>query len=156
MAGVGRRAISVRGTLAQPSVFSRVARRPRPRRRAVERLRLADMPRTGEWVLLGEDRHAEIAFGAMGRFWAGETVWEEIDAADFAGYTARIAKIACNFSLRPYGQEQYARHLRMPYEGNRPEVRKESLRFWRPLSPFIGVVLRAQLSVVESEAEFSQ
>lgn len=43
-------------------------------------MRLADMPTHGDWVLLGEDPPHEIAFGAIGRFWAGETVWAQIDA----------------------------------------------------------------------------
>ena len=40
-------------------------------------MRLADMPTHGDWVrvLLGEDPLHEIAFGVVGRFWAGETVW---------------------------------------------------------------------------------
>jgi hypothetical protein len=40
-----------------------------------EALRLADLPKHGEWVRLGEQPPNEIAFGVIGRFWAGETVW---------------------------------------------------------------------------------
>ena len=49
-------------------------------------LRLADLPEHGEWVRLGEQPPNEIAFGAIGRFWAGETVWTQIDAAGFAAF----------------------------------------------------------------------
>jgi hypothetical protein len=51
--------------------------------RGPEALRLADLPEQGEWVRLGADQPNEIVFGAVGRFWAGETVWERIDALDF-------------------------------------------------------------------------
>jgi hypothetical protein len=116
-------------------------------------LRLADMGDHGEWVRLGEDPPHEIAFGTIGRFWAGETVWETIDAADYAAYDRPgFAKIACNFSVRPYG----ARSL-VSYEcrtrATDVEARRAFLRYWRPLSPFIGVVLRAQLHVVAAEAQ---
>ena len=36
-----------------------------------ETLRLADLPEQGEWVRLGADPPNEIAFGVVGRFWAG-------------------------------------------------------------------------------------
>ena len=49
-------------------------------------MRLADMPTHGDWVLLGEDPPHEIAFGVVGRFWAGDTVWAQIDAADFEAF----------------------------------------------------------------------
>jgi hypothetical protein len=65
------------------------------------------MPRHGDWVLPGEDPPVEIAFGTIGRFWAGETVWKEIDAADFEAFPEPgLGKIACNFSLRPYGADR--------------------------------------------------
>jgi hypothetical protein len=65
-------------------------------------MRLADMPTHGEWVLLGEDPPREIAFGVVGRFLAGETVWAQIDAADFEAFTdPGFGKIACKFSCAP-------------------------------------------------------
>jgi hypothetical protein len=72
-----------------------------------ESMRIADMPTHGDWVLLGEDPPHEIAFGVVGRFWAGETVWAQIDAADFEAFTEPgFGKIACNFSLRAYGSDR--------------------------------------------------
>src|SRR5690242_15502228 len=76
-------------------------------------LRLADMTGHGEWVRLGEDPPHEIAFGTIGRFWAGETTWLEIDADEFAAFAAPgYARIACNFSVRPYGTS----HALVSYE----------------------------------------
>jgi hypothetical protein len=93
--GVAERAISL--------IASRERREPPP----PESMRLADMPTHGDWVLLGEDPPHEIAFGVVGRFWAGETVWAQIDAADFEAFAEPgFGKIACNFSLRPYGPDR--------------------------------------------------
>ena len=116
-------------------------------------LRLEDMTGHGEWVRLGENPPHEIAFGTIGRFWAGETQWLEIDADEFAAFAAPgYARIACNLSVRPYG----AAHSLVSYEcrtqATDPAARRAFLRYWRPLSPFIGVVLRAQLGVVSAEA----
>ncbi|HKG01885.1 MAG TPA: hypothetical protein VKB03_01780 [Conexibacter sp.] len=110
-------------------------------------MRLADLPANGEWVLLGEDPPHEIAFGAIGRFWAGETVWEQISAARFATFDRPgLARIACDFSLRPYGDGRTLVSYEVPHAGDRPESRRAFLRYWP--SPFVGAVLRSQLRVV--------
>lgn len=37
-------------------------------------------------------------------FWGGETRWRDTEASDFAFFAEPgLARIACNFSLRPYG-----------------------------------------------------
>lgn len=151
-----RESPAVRVLFGARSLAERTASAAR-RRRAAEppppaSLRLADLTAHGEWVRLGEDPPHEIAFGAIGRFWGGETVWEEIDAADFGTFDRPgYARIACNFSVRPYG----TRHALVSYEcrtrATDADARRAFLRYWRPLSPFIGVVLRAQLGVVASE-----
>ena len=130
-------------------VFSTVAGRTPLVEPPPETMRLADLPAHGEWVLLGEDPPHEIAFGAIGRFWAGETVWESIDAAQFATFDRPgLARIACDFSLRPYGEGRTLVSYECRTQATDPESRRAFLRYWRPLSPFIGVVLRSQLRVV--------
>jgi hypothetical protein len=102
LARVARRARAVRRA-RRGGARGRVGARPPPQPEH-ERLRLSDMPTHGDWVLLGETPPHEIGSGVVGRFWAGETVWEQIDAADFVTFDrSGFAKIACNFSLRPYG-----------------------------------------------------
>lgn len=130
-----------------------VRRRPLVAPPEVAALRLAGMPTHGDWVLLGEAAPHEIAFGAIGRFWAGATVWEQIDADAFASFDRPgLGKIACNFSLRPYGHERtlvsYEARTAITDEGSR----RAFLRYWRALSPFIGVVMRSQLGVVAKHA----
>ena len=69
------------------------------------RLSLVDMPDRGE-VGLGRSAPEEIAFGVVGRFWSGETRWEEIDAADFAALRPGVARIAADLSFRTYGRDR--------------------------------------------------
>jgi len=129
-----------------------IGRRPFEEPPAPESMRLADLPSQGEWVLLGEDPPHEIAFGTIGCFWAGETAWESIDAREFAAFDRPgLAKIACNFSLRPYGKGRTLVSYECRTHATDAAGRAGFLRYWRPLSPFIGVVLRAQLGVVATE-----
>jgi hypothetical protein len=121
---------------------------------APDRMRLAEMPARGEWVRLGEDPPHEIAFGAVGRFWAGETAWEEVGAEEFEAFDRPgLAKIACNFSLRPYGAERTLVSYECRTQATDASARRAFMRYWRPLSPFIGVVLRAQLSMIQTTLE---
>jgi hypothetical protein len=134
-------------------VASLLARRDHHEPPPPDSLRFADLPTHGDWVRLGEDPPHEMAFGVIGRFWAGETVWEEIDASDFDRFAAPgFGKIACNLSFRPYG----AGRTLVAYEcrtlATDAEARRGFMRYWRPLAPFIGLVMRSQLRVIESEA----
>jgi len=117
-----------------------------------ESLRLADLPTHGDWVLLGEDQPHEIAFGVIGRFWAGETIWAQIDAADFETFAEPgFGKIACNFSLRPYGANQTLVSYECRTLATDETARRGFMRYWRPLAPFIGLVMRSQLRVIQAE-----
>src|ERR1700730_5208839 len=49
-------------------------------------MRICEMPEHGEWVRLGDDPPHEISFGAIGRFWGGETAFEQIDAVAFGSF----------------------------------------------------------------------
>jgi hypothetical protein len=153
-----RESLAVRALFAARSAGERAAALARRRAPAplpdVESLRLAGMPMHGDWVLLGEDRPREIAFGVIGRFWGGETVWQEIDAADFVSFDRPgFGKIGCNFSLRAYGSTGTLVSYEARTQTTDEAARRAFLRYWRPLSPFIGVVMRSQLRVVAHEAE---
>lgn len=115
-------------------------------------MRLADLSTHGDWVLLAEEPPREIAFGVVGRFWAGETVWEEIDAEDFASFDRPgRGRIAASFSLRPYGADRTLVSYECRTQGTDPESTAGFLRYWRALSPFIGLVLRAQLRTIATK-----
>jgi hypothetical protein len=112
----------------------------------IESMRLVDMPAHGDWVLLGEAPPRAIASGAVGRFRAGETEWEQIDAADFSAFVRPgFGKIGCNFSLRPYASERTLVSYEARTHGTDETARCGFLRYWRPPSPFVGVVMRSQL-----------
>jgi hypothetical protein len=117
-------------------------------------LRLSDMTEEGEWVLLGQDPPREVAFGTIGRFWSGETEWEEIRAAEFASFERPgYAKIACNFSLRPYGTARTIVTYEARTKATDSSARRGFLRYWRVVSPFVGMVMRSQLRVIARDAK---
>jgi hypothetical protein len=112
-------------------------------------MRLRDMTSHGEWVDLGRDAGAEIAFGAVGRFWAGRTAWIELDAADFAAFAEpAFARIACNLSFRDYGPQTL-----VSYEARTratdAAARAAFLRYWRVVDLFVGVVMRGTLRLLD-------
>jgi hypothetical protein len=134
-------------------VAARAGRRPFSEPPAPDALRLADMTTHGEWVRLGDDPPREIAFGAVGRFWGGRTAWEEIDAAQFAGFARPgLARIACNISLRPYGDGRTLVSYEARTAATDAAGRRAFRRYWRVVSPGVGIVMRSLLRVVAREA----
>jgi hypothetical protein len=130
-----------------------VARRPFTEPPTPAALRLADMTTHGEWVRLGDDPPSEVAFGAAGRFWGGQTAWEEIDAGEFATFARPgRARIACNFSLRPYGHGRTIVSYEARTAATDPASRRAFRRYWRVVAPGVGLVMRSQLRVVAREA----
>jgi hypothetical protein len=118
------------------------------------RSRLRDLEPHGEWVRLDQDPPHEIAFGATGRFWAGEAVWEQIDSREFASFAEPgLAKVACSFSLRLCEERRTLVSYECRTLATDPSARRAFMRYWRPLSPFIGFVLRAQLRTIETTLE---
>lgn len=116
-------------------------------------MRLRDMPTEGDWIRLGEDPPNEIAFGVIGHFWSGETVWEQITPELFRGFNEPgFARIVCNFSLREYGEGRTLISYECRTQATSPDARKGFMRYWRPLSPFIGMVLRAQLRLIARDS----
>ena len=125
------RALFALRSLAERAVAA-LTQRPFSEPSDVDSLRLCDLTGEGEWVLLGEDPPHEVAFGVIGRFWAGETVWEMTSADEFAAFaTPGFAKIVCNFSLRTYGRD----HTLVSYEARTEAIgadaRRAFLRYWR-------------------------
>ena len=115
--------------------------------------RLADMGASGDWIALGEHPPHEFAFGAIGRFWGGETTWRQSDASEFASFAEPgFARIACNLSLRPYGGGRTLVSYEARTQATDPQARRAFLRYWRLVSPMVGVVMRSGLSVVAREA----
>jgi hypothetical protein len=152
-----RQSSALRGLMALRAQTERIASVVRKSGPAVkasgpEALRLGELPEQGEWVRLGADPPNEIVFGVVGRFWSGETVWERIDASEFGTFARPgYAKIAANFSFRPYGQGRTLVSYEARTRATDAAARRGFWRYWRVASPFVGRVMRAQLAVVERE-----
>jgi hypothetical protein len=113
-------------------------------------MRLADLPSRGEWVRLGVDAPNRISFGAIGRFWDGETRWLVFEAADFERFSRPgYAKIRCDIGVLPLDDCLTALTYECRTLATDPSSRREFLRYWRVVSPFVGVVLRATLRLFE-------
>jgi len=112
-------------------------------------MRLRDMTAHGEWVDLGRVTGVEIAFGAVGQFWAGATTWLELDAGDLAGFAEPgYATIACNLSFREYGPQtlvSYEARTRATDDATRVAF----LRYWKVVDLFVGVVMRGTLRLLD-------
>jgi hypothetical protein len=115
-------------------------------------MRLGDMPAHGAWVKLADEAPHELCFGVIGRFWGGETVWETIDAAEFAAFERPgYAKIACSVSLRPYGSMRTLVSYEARTQALDPHSRTTFLRYWRLVRPGVAIVMRAFLQAVANE-----
>lgn len=130
-------------------VATAVRRRP-PVRAAAATLRVGALPLRGEWVTLGQDWPHEIAFGAIGRFWAGETKWLISDASVFGSFQQPgFAKIACHFAFRRLGDGRTLVTYEARTKATDATSRRAFLRYWHLVSPFVGVVMRSMLATID-------
>jgi hypothetical protein len=151
-----RDSTAVRALFALRSAAERVAQLGRERQAPPpppQTLRTSDITSHGEWVSLAEEPPREFVFGAIGRFWSGETKWETIEAAEFTTFDQPgFAKIAGSFSLRHYGGGRTLLTYEARTSATDPASRRAFMRYWWVVSPFVGVVMRSMLAVVEREA----
>jgi hypothetical protein len=117
-------------------------------------LRLAELPERGDWVKLGADPPNEFVFGVIGRFWNGETKWEQIESSAFSSYRQPdFAKIAANLSLRGYGDERTLLSYEARTQATSDAARRAFLRYWALASPGAGFVMRSVLAMVAQAVE---
>ena len=146
-ARIARLATSVRS--AVEATVARLRRRSSRDPGPAEELRLAGLGSHGQYVLLGADVPREIAFGMIGRFWAGETAWLEIDSSEFSDFDRPgYARIACNLSFREYGDRFTLASYETRTRATDPDSRRAFLRYWRMAGPLAGFVLRSQLELI--------
>jgi len=105
---VGRKRplVAVLGAMrALPDVVGELMRGHRPQRPpATMRLRdLTNIPLgKGGWILLGEQRHEEIALGLVGKFWRPIIEFESVRAQDFRDFAEPgCAKTVYSLAVRP-------------------------------------------------------
>jgi hypothetical protein len=152
-----RRSRAVRGLFALRGTIERVlATAARSPAAPVEEpvLRLAELPERGDWVKLGADPPNEFVFGVIGRFWNGETKWEQIESSAFSSYRQPdFAKIAANLSLRGYGDERTLLSYEARTQATSDAARRAFLRYWALASPGAGFVMRSVLAMVAQAVE---
>lgn len=118
-------------------------------------IRLTDGAAAGlpGWSVLGQLPGREIAFGAVGVFWRGEIRWRDVEPAAFASFTEPgNGKIACNFSVRPYGAGRSVLTFDCRVVATDPASRKTILRYWLLIRPFVGHIMRAALATAAADA----
>lgn len=152
-----RRSPVVRVVVGTREVFEKIVSfvrsRPRPAVAEPEHLRLTDLGNRGEWVILDREPAQEVVFGAIGRFWSGETVWETIDADDFITFDRPgFAKIACHLAMAPDADGRVVLSYEARTLATDDASRRSFLRYWRVVSPFVGSMMRTMLRFIEREA----
>ena len=106
------------------------------------------------WVLLGVRPDEEIAFGAVGVFWHPRIVWHPVVSDDFAGFAEPgFGKIACNFSVRPYGEGTTLLSYECRTTTTDAVSRRGFERYWRVIRPFVVHIMRATVHTIRDNAE---
>jgi hypothetical protein len=119
-----------------------------------ESMRLGELPEEGKWIRLGEDPGREIVFGAAGRFWKGPIEWQRTTPQSFASFDAPAsARIVANLAVHPYGRDRVLVTYEARTTATDDDARRGVRRYWRVLSPFIGMVLRGVLRGIKRRAE---
>jgi hypothetical protein len=135
-------------------VAAALARRPFTSAPSPPSLTLEELPEIGEWVRLGEAPPLEVAFGAVvGRFWAGDTRWVEISCAGFRAFDQPgHVRIGCALAFASLPEGCTAVTFEVRAEATDVVSQRALRRFWRAVSPFAGVIMRATLSLIDERA----
>jgi hypothetical protein len=105
------------------------------------------------WEILGERPGEEIAFGAIGVFWRGEIRWAPVPPANFASFaTPGFGKIACSFSVRPYGRDRTLLTFDCRVATTDERSRQAFARYWMVIRPFVGHIMRAAVATIAADA----
>ena len=101
------------------------------------------------WALLGERPEVEIVFGAVGVFWHPQIEWHDVAPDDFAAFAEPgFGKIACNFSVRPYGDRATLLSYECRTTTTDTASRRAFARYWRVVHPFVAHIMRATVATV--------
>jgi hypothetical protein len=157
---VPRRHFAVRALFAVRTLVERafcvLTMRKFPQPSVPPTMRLKDMPHVGEWVRLGSSVPFEFAFGAIGRFWSGETKWLDTNNEVFRSFEIPgYARIGCHFLLAPRGNGTTVLTYEARTQATDPESRRAFLRYWWIVSIFVGIIMRATLKQIREEAEWA-
>jgi hypothetical protein len=144
-------ALWVRGLLMRLAGW--LGRRPAPL--PAKALRIGHEEPVEGWLGLGRRPGQELAFGAAGVFWTPDIRWFDVaDPEAFATWhRPGTGRIVAAFQLQPYGR---GRTL-VSYEARTAMIDAAARRrfrwYWRIVSPFVGVIMRATLRTLREDAE---
>ncbi len=106
------------------------------------------------WVLLGERAGEEIAFGAVGVFWQPRIVWRDVPRGEFASFAEPgFGKIACNFSVRAYGEGSSLLSYECRTATTDAASRRSFAQYWWVIRPFVAHIMRATVHTIRDNVE---
>lgn len=121
--------------------------------RVPTRLTFDDLVAGSEWVILGERPGAEIAAGAVGKFWKPVIEWREIEPGEFVSFTEQgYGKIVFSLSALPYGDTRSLMTYDIRVVTNDRASRGKFRAYWAVVSPFVGAVQNATLRLAARHA----
>jgi hypothetical protein len=106
------------------------------------------------WLVLGEARGREIAFGAVGKFWKGTIEWRDVPHSEFASFAeSGFGKIACDLRVGPCGDGRTLLTYECRTATTSPDAQRRFARYWWLIRPFVGHIMRATLATIRRDAE---
>jgi hypothetical protein len=121
------------------------------------RLVLAEGDPLPGWLVLGEERGRELAFGAVGKFWQSTIEWRDVARADFATFAEPgFGKIACDFRVRPCGPGRTLLTYECRTATTSADARAKFARYWWLIRPFVAHIMRATVKTIRSDAELGR
>lgn len=118
------------------------------------RLVLADGDPLPGWLVLGERRGAELAFGAVGKFWQGRIEWRDVPRDDFRDFAeAGYGKIACALRVVGCGSGRTLLTYECRTATTSADAHERFGRYWWLIRPFVGYIMRATLRTIQRDAE---
>jgi len=108
------------------------------------------------WIVLGEVPDAELAFGAVGKFWQGRIEWKPVERADYAAFSEPgFGKIACDFRVKSCADGRSLLTYECRTATTSPDARANFARYWRIIRPFVAYIMRATIATIRDDAEGS-
>ena len=106
------------------------------------------------WIVLGERPDEEIAFGAVGVFWRPQIEWHDVERDAFAAFAEPgLGKIACNFSVRAYGEGSSLLSYECRTATTDDDSRRAFARYWLLIRPFVAHIMRATVHTIRDASE---
>ena len=104
------------------------------------------------WIVLGEERGVELAFGAVGKFWQSTIEWRDVPRGEFTEFAEPgFGKIACDLRVRPCGPGRTLLTYECRTATTSSDAREKFGRYWWLIRPFVGHIMRATLRTIRRD-----